>query len=77
MAEPGTQPAAASARPAGGGRRLLPAVVLTPILPVLALLMFYFATRPESDWVLVLALGLCATAIAVRLLAALRPRRAK
>jgi len=70
MAETREQPAV----PARAGR-LAPALVLTPILPVLVVLMVYFATRPESDWVLVLAMGLCATGIVARLAGALRPRR--
>ena len=63
--------------PAGGRKRALAAVALAPILPVLAVLMCYFATRMEADWVLVAALGLCAAAIAARLLAIFLPGRSR
>ena len=52
------------------GRRVLGAVVLAPLLPALGLLIYYFATQPEPDWVLLTALGLGAAAVAGRLVAA-------
>ena len=63
--------------PAGGRKRALAAVALAPILPVLAVLMYYFTTRWEADWVLVAALGLSAAAIAARLLAIFLPGRSR
>ncbi|MGB2823584.1 MAG: hypothetical protein WBF17_21570 [Phycisphaerae bacterium] len=70
-----TVPEAQPRRAPAGGRSVLVAVALAPILPVLAALVYYFATRWEADWVLVAAMGLCAAAIAGRLLAAFLPGR--
>jgi hypothetical protein len=63
--------------PADRGRRLLAAVALGPILPLLAVLIYYFATRWEADWVLVAALGLCAVAAGARLVAVFLPGRSR
>jgi len=63
--------------PADRGKQLLAAVALAPILPLLAVLIYYFATRREADWVLVAALALCAAAVAARLAAVFVPRRSR
>ena len=62
---------------AGGGSRLLSAAALAAVLGVLGLLVYYFATRPESDWVLVIAMALCIVAVAFRLVRVARPGRSK
>jgi len=72
------RPDAGEPLPAGGGRRrILTAVALAPILLVLAVLIYYFIARETSDWVLVLAMALCAAAVGARLLAVFLPKRPK
>ena len=70
----GETPSSGQSGRRAGKSRWLPAVALGPILMALLVLVYHFAAREDSDWVLVAAFALCAAAVTARLIEAVRPR---
>jgi len=71
------QPRNGSASRRGPGRAIPSIVGLGAVVGALLALIVYFLLRSESDWVLVLACALCATAAGVRLKDLIRPSGSK